>query len=360
MSELEATVKYLKSSATKNRKNILWFCAAGLLLLLVIEVREVATLLLAAYTFAILLDPLVTCLEERKIPRSFSIITIGVLVVLLTLGFMLLAIPPLLREYRELIQYLPEYLHTVAGRINGLLQSWLGVSAPLEELADDAKEYVAALGVDQIKTFGQTLGRTLLRGYSFALTIVNLCLLPFFVFYIARDLQLMHKFLGGFFEKDTQSKISTIGGEILGHVYAFFKGQLTVCGILAVLYIVGLSLVGLPWAIIVGALTGLLNIIPYLGVAIGLILASVITLVTDPSLTQFLMVFCVFIVIQAFEGSFITPKIVGESMGIHPLGVMLALIVGGELFGLLGLIIAIPAAASIRVLCHHIYNASEH
>ena len=199
----------------------------------------------------------------------------------------------------------------------------------------------------------------MLKGYSFALAVVNLFLLPFFVFYITRDLEQMHRFVGGFFSPDSRGRIARVGQEILRHVYAFFEGQLTVCAILAVLYAIGLSLVGLPWAVIVGTITGLLNIIPYLGVGIGLVLATVITLVSEPTVFQFALVYGVFIAVQTLEGSFITPKIVGESVGIHPLGVMVALIIGGELLGLLGLIIAIPAAASVRVLFAHLLKVVE-
>ena len=103
-----------------------------------------------------------------------------------------------------------------------------------------------------------------------------------------------------------------------------------------------------------GTLAGLLNIIPYFGLAIGLLLATVLTFVSEPSVTQFALLYGVFFLVQLLEGSFITPKIVGESVGIHPLVVMVALIVGGQLFGLIGLLIAIPAAASLRVVATHL------
>ena len=122
---------------------------------------------------------------------------------------------------------------------------------------------------------------------------------------------------------------------------------------MAILYAIGLSIVGLPLAIVVGAGAGLLNVVPYLGIAIGITLATIITAVSEPSLIQFIKIYSVFGIVQMLEGFFLTPKIVGDSVGIHPFGVMLALIVGGQLFGLLGLVLAVPTAASTRVLFHH-------
>ena len=158
---------------------------------------------------------------------------------------------------------------------------------------------------------------------------------------------------------DIRTRVTTVGKQILAHVYAFFEGQLTVSALLAVLYVIGLWLVGLPSALVVGCVSGLLNVVPYLGIASGIVLATVITLVTEPSITQLLLVWGVFVAVQMLEGNFLTPKIVGESVGIHPLGVMLALIVGGQLFGLIGLILAIPAAASIRVLFTYLKSMLE-
>jgi predicted PurR-regulated permease PerM len=136
----------------------------------------------------------------------------------------------------------------------------------------------------------------------------------------------------------------------MNHVYAFFRGQMTVACVMAVLYWLGLWMVGLPWAFVVGMVSGLLNVVPYLGIAIGAVLATIITLVTEPTLTQLILVWAVFASVQLLEGFVLTPKIVGEQVGIHSLTVIIALIIGGQLFGFAGLILAIPGAAALKVL----------
>ena len=361
MSELEKTVSYLSKQLKSHRVSLFWAIAFFCLLLLVIRVREVATLLFASYGISLLLDPIVCWFEKKKSSRTSAIFIIGSILAGAFLLLLVVAVPSLIHEYQQLIIHLPDYVHHLAERLTHIQKSWFALEKPVNfsALAGEAKEYIAALSVEQVKVFAQTGLSTMLKGYSFALAIVNLFLLPFFVFYITRDLEEMHNFVGSFFAAKTRSRISKVGGEILKHVYAFFEGQLTVCAILAVLYALGLWLVGLPWAIIVGTITGLFNIIPYLGVGVGLVLVTLITLVSEPTVFQFALVYGVFVVVQTLEGSFITPKIVGESVGIHPLGVMVALMVGGELLGLLGLIIAIPAAASVRVLFSHLLEIVE-
>jgi predicted PurR-regulated permease PerM len=209
---------------------------------------------------------------------------------------------------------------------------------------------VSQLGSEHLSRLGKAVLEAVLRGYSLTLTIFNLLLLPFFLFYIARDLKEIHIVIGKFIRDDIEVKIKAMSDEILSHVYAFFRGQITVSLIMAILYMAGLWLVGLPYAFIVGLLSGLLNIVPYLGIGIGVVLSVVITLVTEPSLAQFAQVLGVFVAVQLLEGTVLTPKIVGGSVGIHPLLAMVALVVAGQLFGLLGLVIAIPGAAALRVL----------
>ena len=361
MSELEATVQYLSRCITTHRRTIFWLVSAALFIALLIAVKEVTTLVLAAYSIAILLDPLLRKLEKYNLSRAFSIVLIGFLLFVAFLLLVLLAIPPLLQQYHQLLIDLPRYIQTVIEKGSQLSQSWLGVSwsGDAKTIVERAKDLVSAVGIEQIKSSALAVGQTVLRGYSFTLTLLNLFLLPFIVFYIGRDLEKFHELLGGFLRPDIQTRVTIVGKQILTHVYAFFEGQLTVAALLAVLYVIGLWLVGLPSALVVGCVSGLLNVVPYLGIACGLVLATVITLVTDPSISQLLLVWGVFVVVQLVEGNFLTPKIVGESVGIHPLGVMLALIVGGQLFGLIGLILAIPAAASIRVLFTYLRSMLE-
>ncbi len=343
------------------RKALAWSAVLALLVWLAFTVKEVSSLLLLSYALAVLLDPLIRRFERLGVSRGASIIGIGLVVFLLCLLLLITAVPIIVSEYTDLIAALPEYLHSLSVRLNNIAVSRFNVSleSRLKELVSDLRDYVRALGWDQIKAALRALASTVLRGYSFTLTVFNLLLLPFFVFYIARDLETFHKLVSGFLPAHARSKVGEVCKEVLDHIYAFFRGQLTVSMIMAALYATGLVLIGMPSGFVVGVLAGVLNIVPYLGLALGLSLSLIITLVTDSSWMQLALVGGVFVIVQGLEGMFLTPKIVGESVGLHPLGVMVALIIGGQLLGLVGIIIAVPAAASIRVLFRHLLAAID-
>lgn len=359
---LERNIDYIVRSISERRKWLFWVAVIVFALWIAAAVREVTMLLLLAYTIALLIDPVVTSLERRRVSRSVSIIALCLLVIATIVALLGIAIPLILGEYGAFVAALPSYLEVLSLRFGGAVERWVGVGGRegVEQLIEKAKSSLSMLGVEQLRQVSQAVGQTLLKGYSFTLTIFNLVLLPFFVYYIARDLRPFHRSVGGFLPRDVRRDVAHVGKEILSCVYAFVRGQLTVALLLAVLYSVALAVVGLPWALVVGLFSGALSVVPYLGVGIGLVLSTIITLVTsDAAFPQLFYVWGAMGAVQIIDGSLITPRIVGESVGIHPLVVMLALIVGGQLFGLLGLIIAVPAAAAVRVLFRHILAELE-
>jgi len=355
MSNTDQENHSIKEWMISNRKFVFWGVLLFLLVWAMYAVKEITSLLILAYGIALLLDPLVDRLERARIPRSVSII---LLCVFFVLGFILvisIAVPLLIREYSTLISALPKYLDAGSVKLEELLSQWLNIetSINLNRIVSEVKNIVKALDVEQMRNVTKAIQSTVLSGYSFALTIVNLTLLPFFVYYIACDIDSFHRLAIRCLPAESRGKVVAVCQEIMKHIYSFFKGQITVSCIMAVLYSIGLTLIGLPSAIIVGAIAGLLNIVPYLGVALGFFIAALITGVHDFSWIQLFKVVGVFVTVSVLEGSVLTPRIVGKSVGLHPLGVMLALVIGGQLFGLLGLVLAIPAAASVRVLFRH-------
>jgi len=361
VSALELTIEYLKARFYANRKAIFWTIFGLGIFSLMVRVREVSALLILSYVIALLLDPYVTRMEEKGVARSSTIailFLIGFVLLLAILGF---GLPALLNESSELAASFPAYLKTLTQTINESLSRWPAVQKYLNpsKVWSEVNEYWSSIGSEQYASVSNTLGTTLLSGYAVTLALFNLILLPFFVYYITVDLRKFHAFFGSFLSPGTRRQISEVGGEVLSHIQVFFKGQATVACILMLFYMFGLLLIGLPSAVIVGFITGALSIVPYLGVATGFTVSIIIMLVTNPGWVPILKVVGVFAVVQTIEGTVVTPKIIGERLGIHPLGVMLALIVGGKLLGIMGVVIAIPAAAAARVIVRRVLESLE-
>lgn len=340
----------------RHRRRIAWSAIAICTVSLLFAIKEVTTLLILAYIIALLINPILERFERLGVSRSTSIILGGVALLILLIGLLVVAIPLLIREYAHFIGVLPSYLKMAAIKFADFLERDLGISLPESslELWDSLPEFFSVFSVEQLKVAARGLGRTVLSGYSLTLTVLNAILLPFFVYYIARDLKELHGFVAYYVGEPLSSKVAKVGSEILDYVYAFFEGQITVGLIMALGYSFGLYLLGLPYAVTVGILAGVLNVVPYLGVSLGVVLATIIALVNGFTFLKVGMVMGVFVVVQILEGTVLTPKIVGEKVGIHPLVIMVALVIGGNLLGLLGLVMAVPAAAAVRVILNQL------
>ncbi len=360
-SELERTVQYLERTLHVHRKQLVWIALSLVTAWLLLAVKEVTSLLLLAYVVALLMDPLIARCGRWGLSRSASVVLLSVAWIGSVIVFLAYAVPLIVQQYGELVAKLPLYLRQIAVSADEVSVKWTGVHLPVnpDELWGRISAYSSVLSVEHLRAVMGTLSDTLLSGYSVTLTILNLVLFPFFFYYIACDLPSLHATVMRFLPVGWRGQVRETGGEILVHLYAFVRGQLTVASILVLFYICGLLIIGLPSAVIIGFLAGVLSMVPYLGVATGLVLSVLVTLITDPGWWPLAKVGIVFAVVQTLEGSVLTPRIVGESLGLHPLLVMLSLVVASQLLGLLGLVIAIPAAATLRVLIRTLLRSIE-
>ena len=354
---LEELAEKAENWVKTNRRALFIGASIVLAVWILAVIKEVALLLIASYLVAVLINPGVKRLTKGGIGRGLATILILLIGVLSFTLILFVLLPPVIAQYADLISYLPQYAEKFAYRISKMSGKY-GAGNSLNSAAYIAwiKEKAVHLGPENIAEAGAGLLTFLLQGYSLTLTLLNLALLPFFIFYISADLDKIHSFIGDFFPDDTREKFSNVSNNILGQIYAFFRGQITVCILMAVLYGSGLSIVGVPNGMAIGFLAGLLNIVPYLGLIIGIILSLSAILIADPSWVHIFSVLGVFAIAQFIEAVFLTPRIMGDKTGIHPLGIILSLLIGGELMGIFGLIVAIPAAAAIKILFKFIWE----
>ncbi len=312
--------------------------------------RGVLTPVFFAFLIAYMLDPVVDRLERRGLPRAAAIVVL-LTAVLGALGlFGLLAIPAIARDLSRFASELPGALERLVLRLEPQLVA-LGVPVPhslgeaFAQLDLDAGAVADKAVAPATAVLKWLLGGTM----SLLGAVASLVVIPVFAFYLLHDFDRMIAAIRDLippgwrpFVVDVAREVDTVLGE-------FVRGQLIVMLILAVLYGVAYSIVGVRLAIVIGAVAGLLSFIPYVGGGTALLLAVLMSLLDWHGPMQLVWVLVAYGVIQVLEGFVITPRVLGEKVGLSPIWVLFALMVGSELFGFLGVLLALPAAAVAKI-----------
>lgn len=301
------------------------------------------------FALAYALDPAADWLEKRRVPRwaAAGLILAG-LTGLLALAFALAA-PKIVSEAADFLRHLPGYLETALGRAEAFLAGY-GVALPRarEELIARLRDWLSGFSLSSLSPVGMLAGR-FFSGIAGALTtVLNLIVAPVVFFYFLRDIDKVKRLLFRLIPPRHQETALRRLDEADRVFSGYLRGQISVALLLAALYSIGLSLTGIRFAVVIGILAGLLNILPYVGVATGLSLSLVMAAVDFTGWGTFAAVLAVFGLCQALEGLVITPKIVGDKVGLLPVETIVALIVGAELGGLTGMVVAIPAAGCLK------------
>jgi predicted PurR-regulated permease PerM len=309
--------------------------------------KAALTPLAAAFVIAYLLDPLIDWFEEHGVRRSFAIFLLLGLVGGVVLGFLLFVIPRLVREISALADQMPEYLERFVTDVVPAIERRLGVDLP-----ETLEGVLSGLRGAELTVFG-TL-RDVLTGTLSTLTgtvglVIGLLVIPILAYYLLVQFDEVVTRLGQWVPPRHREyvfeKVRTTDRLVSG----FLRGQVLVAATLGVLYAVGFSLIGIDLAIGVGLLAGAMALIPYLGNIVALGTATVLCVLKFGVDGHLLAVLGWYVVVQNLEGFVLTPRIVGSSVGLHPAAVIVALLIGGDLFGFLGLLIAVPAAAVAKV-----------
>jgi predicted PurR-regulated permease PerM len=343
---------------------ILGLIATAVTVWLLLQLKEILLLLVLGYCLAFVIEPAICRIEQIKIrgrqlsrTASFFILVIGFFSALFLLT--LTAIPTISKQYNRLETQLPVYIQQAQEKFTPLIQE-LKDKLPEQYRPEALKETPSSLlqivNFDAVKRIFSAAFSTLVSGYSITLTLLNLLLLPFIVFYLSVDFQQTHRKLLLLVPKDLRLSTLRISREINSDISAFLGAQFVVCFIMFVLFLVSFWTIGLELSLLLAIIAGFGNLIPYLGTLCGIILASVMSLVVFGDWSHLLQVWGIFAVVQFLEGTFITPSIMGKNVGLSPLVVLLALLIGGQLLGLLGLLLAIPLTAAFKILLTELHT----
>jgi len=330
-----------------------WLIAIALTGWLLYLLAPVLTPFVAAALLAYIGDPLADRLQKLGLPRTLAVVAVFLLTFLM-IGLLLLLVGPLIQmQVAALFDALPDILRQFEQvwlpNIAELLNLDIGTDAGISSFLDRYGDMAGSWGTKVLVSVTQS-------GGALAAAVLSLFLVPIITFYLLRDWDSMLAHIGALIpakQRETITQLARETDEVLG---GFLRGQLLVMLALAVIYSVGLGLVGLKFAIAIGVVSGLVSFVPYLGFVFGIGLASLTVALEPEPLWQLLGVVATFTIAQLIEGSVLTPKLVGDRIGLHPVIIIFAIVAGGQLFGFFGILLALPAAAVLSVLVRFAFH----
>ena len=330
-----------------------WLIAIALTGWLLWLLAPVLTPFIAAALLAYIGDPLADRLQRLKFPRTIAVVSVFILT-FVGLGLLILLVVPLIQtQIAALLDALP-------GIIAQIEQVWLPKITEfigIEHGEDIGLGAFLARYSDMAGSWGATVLLSLSRsGGALAAAVISLFLIPILTFYLLRDWDSILQTLAAIVPSHLRATVIALARETDQVLGAFLHGQVLVMIALGAIYAAGLSLVGLKFAVAIGVVAGLVSFVPYLGFVFGIALAGLTVALEPDSWLRLLGVIATFSVAQVIEGSFLTPKLVGDRIGLHPVLVIFSVAAGGQLFGFFGILLALPAAAVLSVLVRFAYG----
>ena len=335
-------------STSEQRQSLLWIAIGILLVALFVLLGPVLAPFVAAAMIGYVLNPGVDWLTARRIPRTSAVMLIIIATFILIIALLLIVVPILRAEIPLLQQRLPSLLD----KIDAILGPWLaqlGIKVQLDSagvkqmLAEKLAAGSAELGPAFLSSL--KVGGMAVMGW-----IATIVLVPVVLFYLLLDWHAMLARLALMVPRRWISLVTSMAMEADSLLAQYLRGQLLVMLVLATYYSVALAIAGFDVALPVGLLTGLLVFIPYIGFGIGLLLAVVAAILQFDGLQGLIAIAIIYGCGQVIEGFYLTPRLVGERIGLHPLAVIFALLAFGQLFGFVGILLALPASAILSVI----------
>jgi predicted PurR-regulated permease PerM len=333
----------------------IWWISALIVVVFIYLTKAVLFPFLAGLAVAYFLDPLADKLEARKIPRGAAASLVITFFFVIILAMILALVPVLRSQFEAFATVLPKTLASLRPWLNetiALLSDKFGLN-----IGGDVEGVLHTFS-DQIMARGQQLAGSILQNSLAVFNLLTLLLIsPVVAFYFLRDWDLLVDKINGWLPpkhaETVREQVSKVDQVLAG----FVRGQMLVCLVMGIMYSIGWSLVGLNFGLVLGVLAGIMAFIPFVGVIFALAIALIIGVGQWGVDFQNLgLVSLVFLIVQIVEGAYLTPRLVGERVGLHPVWVLFAVFAGGEIMGFVGVLIAVPAAAAIAVVVRYIIN----
>ena len=309
--------------------------------------------ILWAVIFTYLLNPIVHLMDRKGISRLWSVVILYTVIIAVITLLSITITPKIIKEARHLVELLPKYTNEANEYIYRLyekIEQLDNLSPQMAAIRVPIEEYLIGVQYRIIDYVNNTT-----RGvFGIFSHVVNIVLIPIYAFYFLKDTDYFKKKLTMVIPKVYRQDLIHIFKDIDKLLGKFIRGQLIVAACVGILNTLALLIIKVNFAFLIGMIAGISNIIPYIGPIIGAIPAVIIALLDEPS--KAIWVIIAFTIIQQIESAILSPKIVGESVGLHPIVIIITLIVGNHLYGVIGMLFGIPIVASIKIVLKHITN----
>ena len=322
-----------------------------------------APILIAGFLFY-LLNPLVNLLmkikvKNHQVSRTFAVAIVFLLLIAIIVSALSFLIPNILNQVEQLIQNMPEYIKSFQRFLTKVLQQknlppWivdLTKDVDINAYTKEIEESLSGFDKNFMMSITSSIGSIIGMVTSVTVTIVTV---PFMLFYMLKDGHKLVPTVTGIFSEKQANRIGELLEKMSETISKYISGQAIECLFVGTCTAIGYGIVGVPFALLIGIFAGITNMIPYIGPYIGLLPALILAL--SNSVRQTILVIIVCVVVQQIDGNLIYPNVIGKSLDIHPLTIIIILLVAGNLAGLLGMLLAVPVYAVIKVIVIYIYD----
>ena len=329
---------------SRRERLLFWLLLLGLMVFALAALSEVMLPFVAGMAIAYFLDPLVDRFENLGLGRALSTSIVLALFFIAVIGMLFLIAPVLQSQIAKLVVAAPVYIDKIRALLAPVVTEIVTLvgSDPFAELPSVAGK-LARIASDVV-------GKLVSGGIAIANLLSLLFITPVVAFYLLRDWDRMVATIDGWLPKAQAATIRAQVRAVDQTLAGFVRGQGTVCLCLGGFYAITLSFAGLDFGLVIGIFSGLISFIPFVGALLGGVISIGLALLQFDEMSQVGIVFAVFVVGQILEGNFLTPRLVGGAVGLHPVWIIFALLAGGALFGFLGVLVAVPTIAVIGVL----------
>lgn len=309
--------------------------------------------ILLAGIFFYLLEPVVDFLENKGVKRVLSIVMIYVAVTLVIAGIITLIIPPLKSQIQDLARSTPALIQEVKGMISQLTDTWVfeKASSSLQSNADKIgkklSESISAYSSNFKHGIAATVG-------TITEIVLAIAMLPILLFYLLKDGKNLPNYIVRFLPNTLHGEAKRILRDMNKGLSSYIRGQILVSVCVGILLFIGYLIIGLKYPLVLAAIGTITNVVPYLGPIIAVIPAAVIAIVQSPFMLVKLAI--VWSIAQLLESKGISPLVMGKSLNVHPVTVIFVIIIAGNLFGIIGIIFAVPGYTILKVIITHIYQ----